>query len=115
MNPNRKAHKRRRKTSATPMSIPALAVPSLWTQRLLLTKAQRYAEEMHRCERDDWRFAFWSTLSLELLARAALAHISPVLLADVRSDSWRHLFYALGHAPKAAKFVPKSIDISEVF
>jgi len=50
---------------------------------------------------------------LELLARAALANVSPALLADPKD--WSYLYYALGHSPKAAKFVPKSIDISTVF
>lgn len=115
MTANRKRRRRRPAKSAKRQATTALAVPTMWTQSLLLAKAQRYAEEMHNCERDDWRFAFWSTLSLELLARAALAHVSPVLLADTKKDPWRHLFYALGHAPKTAKFLPKSIDVSEVF
>jgi hypothetical protein len=110
-----KKKSRRGRIQRTRRAVPAVAVPSLWTQRGLLTKAQLYTEEMLRYERDDWRFAFWSSLAMELLARAALAHISPVLLADTKSDSWRHLYYALGRTPKAAKFIAKSVDISEVF
>jgi hypothetical protein len=62
---------------------------------------------------DDEQFAFWSALSLELVGRAALAHISPVLLAD--SSNWRNLTYALGSAATARRFVPNSIPIKEVF
>jgi hypothetical protein len=115
MKRKRKRGQVRRKPKRKTSSVAALAVPNLWSKRLLLTKAQRYAEEMYRHERDDWRFAFWSTLSLELLARAALANVDPVLLADTRSDPWRHIYYALGRTPKTAKFVAKSIDISDVF
>lgn len=85
----------------------------VWSNDALLAKAQRYAEEMLEHDRDDWRFAFWSSLTLELLARAALANISPTLLAEHKD--WNNLYFALGHAPKAKKFVPNSIGISEVF
>ena len=112
---SRKRGDKRPAPSKPAAPVPAIAVPHLWSKRLLLAKAQRYADEMHRHERDDWRFVFWSTLTLELLARAALAHVSPVLLADTKSDPWSHLYYALGHSPKAAKFIPKSIEISGAF
>ena len=88
------------------------ALPHGWSKDALLTKAQRYSELMLAYPNDDWRFAFWSTLLLELLARAALSHISPVLLAEPRD--WNNIYYALGFSPKASKFVPKSIDISSV-
>jgi len=83
-----------------------------WSKDALLTKVQRYAEQMYSYPQDDWRFAFWSTLVLELLARAALAHVNPVLLAD--SKDWNNLYHALGFQPKESKFVPRSIDISTV-
>jgi hypothetical protein len=53
-----------------------------WDSVAFITKAQRYVEEMQRHAHDDWRFIFWSSLALELLARGALARISPVLLAE---------------------------------
>src|SRR5262245_8058115 len=91
----------------------------IWSKDALLTKAQRYAEEMLGHDRDDWRFAFWSSLALELLARAALANISPALLADSKDRNnpkeWHNLYFALGHSPKAKKFVPHSIGLTEVF
>lgn len=61
---------------------------------------------------DEWQAAFWSTLALEMLARAALAKVSPALLAD--STNWHHIYYALGHEPNAQKYTPKSITITEV-
>lgn len=87
-------------------------VPHSWSKDALLAKAQRYVELMLAHPHDDWRCAFWSALSLELLARAALAHVSPVLLAD--SKDWNNTYHALGFTPTTSKFVPKSIDITSV-
>jgi hypothetical protein len=84
-----------------------------WSQEALLSKALLYVGRMESYTADDEQFAFWSTLSLELLGRAALAYISPVLLAE--SSNWRNLTYALGSAATAKKFVPNSITIKEVF
>jgi hypothetical protein len=95
------------------MTSPVTAkVPSSWDSAGLLAKAQRYVEEMLRHDRDDWRFAFWSSLTLEVVARAALAHISPALLAEEKD--WNNLYHALGHTPTAAKFTPKSIAVTHV-
>ncbi len=97
------------------MTAPAVPSPVQhpWSKEALLTKAQRYSEMMLSCPREEWHFAVWSTLALELLARAALAHVSPALLAD--SKEWHHLYFALGFSPKAPKFQPKSVDIAAVF
>jgi hypothetical protein len=84
----------------------------VWSKDALLAKAQRYAEEMLEHDRDDWRFVFWSSLTLESLARAALANVSPTLLAEHKD--WNNLYFSLGHPPKTKKFVPNSIGISEV-
>lgn len=46
--------------------------------------------------RDDDLFPFWSSLALEFLARATLAHVSPVLLAEVSEPDGRNLLHALG-------------------
>lgn len=83
-----------------------------WSSEALLAKAQRYIEEMLSHPRDDWRFVFWSTLTLELLSRASLAHVSPTLLAD--EHDWHNLYFALGHIPTKQKFRPKSVDTGEV-
>jgi len=95
-----------------PRPIPA-ATPNVWSKDALFAKAQRNAEEMLAQPREGWQFAFWSTLTLELLARAALAQVSPVLLAD--SKDRNNLFYALGQTPKDPKWFPKSIETREVF
>jgi len=84
-----------------------------WSKEALLAKAQRYAEEMLKHPRDDWRFGLWSTFALELLGRAALAKFSPCLVADAKD--WNNLYFGLGFQPKAAKFIPKSIDVTSIF
>lgn len=61
-----------------------------------------------------WEYALWSSLSLEFLARAALANVSPALLAD-NKEGWSSLYHALGFQPTESKFTPKSIPVSDVF
>ena len=69
---------------------------------------------MNNRDNEDWANALWSSLALEFLARAALARISPVLLADTSEKSWSNIYFALGHTPKDTKFNTKSIAMSEV-
>nr|WP_295831247.1 hypothetical protein [uncultured Azospirillum sp.] len=88
--------------------------PDIWDPEALFVKAQRYIENMLNVHSDQWEYALWSSLSLEFLARAALANVSPTLLAD-NKENWNNLYYALGFKPKETKFSPKSIAISEVF
>lgn len=91
----------------------ATKVQNAWSKDALLAKSQRFFEEMLRHPRDGWQFAHWSTLALELLARGALANISPALLADQKD--WNNVYYALGHTPNVKKFVPTSIGVAAVF
>jgi hypothetical protein len=90
------------------------ATPDVWDATTLFAKAQRYLEQAADHNRDDWQRALWASLSLELLARAALSNVSPALLADT-DKSWSSLYHALGFEPKEEKFAPKSIAVSEVF
>jgi len=83
-----------------------------WSQEALFNKALLYVGEMERYAPDDWQHRLWASLSLELLARAALAGISPTLLAD--RSNWRNVYHALGHPPTAKRFAPVSIKIGEV-
>jgi hypothetical protein len=85
--------------------------PHPWSTDCLLNKAQRYATVMLEADKDGWQFGFWSALTLEVLARAALAKISPTLLAA--PQDWTNIYYALGNTASTSK--PKSIDITEVF
>jgi hypothetical protein len=83
-----------------------------WSSEALFSKALLYVEEMERYPAEDWRFGFWASLSLELIARAALSHISPTLLAN-RKD-WHNVIHALGRQATSVKFSPMSVNISEV-
>jgi hypothetical protein len=87
-------------------------VPHIWSKDSLLSKSQRYASIMLSHDRENWQFGFWSALTFEILAKAALANVSPVLLAEPRD--WNNVYFALGDRPSSAKFIPKSIDISQV-
>lgn len=90
------------------------AVPTQngWTPEALFNKALLYVGEMESHAPDDWQHRLWASLSLELMARAALANISPTLLAE--RQNWRNIHYALGHAWTVPKKVPISITIREV-
>jgi hypothetical protein len=88
------------------------AVPHPWSREALFAKAQRYAEEMGSYSQDEWQFGLWSTLVLEILARAALAAKSPALLADLKD--WNNVYFGLGFDPTAPKFVAKSADMKTV-
>jgi len=83
-----------------------------WSKDALFNKALVYVQKMEQHNADDWEYGFWSSLSLEFLCRATVAHISPTLLAG-RKD-WRHTHYALGNSPISKKFVPKSADTRDV-
>ncbi|UMZ13511.1 hypothetical protein I9018_07375 [Pseudomonas sp. MPFS] len=93
--------------------IPA-ATPTTWDPEALYLKAQRYVQHMSHLDSDDWEYALWSGFSLEFLARAALANVSPTLLAET-DKSWASLYHALGFNPIEERFTPKSIAVSEVF
>ena len=83
-----------------------------WSSDALFNKTLVYVGEMEKLSTHDWQFAFWSSLSLELLARAALANVSPTLLAD--GKEWRNVHYALGHPPTKKDFIPKSAVTNDI-
>ena len=85
-----------------------------WDPQMLYNKAERYIQQMHGLDSDEWDYALWSSLALELLARAALANIHPALLAEPDKNG-SNLVSALGFQPIEKKFSPKSITASEVF
>ena len=89
-----------------------------WSEEALFCKALLYFEQMESYNADDWQYGFWSALGLEFLARAALAHISPVFLANVNSSNnndWQNLVHALGIAPTVKNFSPRSVNVNIVF
>lgn len=90
------------------------ATPAEYDCNALLIKSQRYIELMERSDSESWEHALWSAMSLELLMRAALASISPVLLAEAKGGDWKHIYYALGFSPLESKYSPRSIATAEV-
>ena len=64
-----------------------------WSQESLFSKAQIYAEVMLEHQDTNWQFGLWSAFVLEMLIRATVANISPVLIAD--NKDWNNLLYAL--------------------
>ena len=90
------------------------ATPDAWNPEALFNKSLRYAEQMHEKEPNSWEQILWSSLSLELLLRAALANVSPVLIADMSNKDWSHLYVSLGFEPLKERYSPKSIATNEV-
>lgn len=84
----------------------------IWSVEALFTKAQLYAERMSAAESEHGEDALWSAVLLEILARAALAKISPALLADEKN--WRNIAFSLGKVTTSKRFNPSSIGIKEV-
>ena len=71
-------------------------MPMQWSAESLWAKTQVYVERANDEERDGEMYPFWSHLALELLIRATLADVSPVLLADRKSH--KNVLYGLGYA-----------------
>jgi hypothetical protein len=81
-----------------------------WSSDSLYNKSKLFAKRAHDEPADSALFGFWMSLSLELLARAALAQIHPVLLADPKHQD--NIHYAFGIVPEN---VPKSVQAKTVF
>jgi len=89
--------------------------PATWDPEALWGKVLRYSETMLARKETPWEQAFWSSLLLEHLARAALSNVHPTLLAETGKAGWSSQLHALGLPIKESKFSPRSIPISEVF
>lgn len=63
------------------------------SEEAFINKARLYVSQMNEQPADSWQQGLWAALSLEFLARATLAHISPTLL--VRAQKWENLLFAL--------------------
>lgn len=66
-----------------------------WERDPLWAKSRLFLERALEYPRDDAQFGLWCTLALELLARAAVASVSPALLAEP-DQSQKNLLHALG-------------------
>ena len=87
---------------------------SLWSHDLLWSKARAYMERALNVPRDDDLFPFWSSLALELLARATLAYVHPTLVADTAEPDGRNLLHALGFDPKVKNFIPRTLGTAVI-
>ena len=67
-----------------------------WSKDALLSKAKLYFTKAFEEEKDSPFFGIFCALGLELLARAALANISPTLLAD-NANAQGNILYASIH------------------
>lgn len=76
----------------------------------MLAKSKLYSERANNEELESALYGLWMSLSLELLARATLAKIHPVLLADPTTEG--NIHYAFGINPKTN---PKSVAAKAVF
>jgi hypothetical protein len=81
----------------------------MWDSEQLWLKAKAYAQRAHNVEHSNPDFPLWCALSMELLARAALTRIHPVLNADPREDI--NLLYACGFEVAGQ---PRSLPIHSV-
>ncbi len=81
-----------------------------WDKQPLWTKSRLFFERAFEQSREDPLFGFWCSLGLELLARAAISHISPTLLAD--PEDQKNILYAL--KLKTPPGGPKSLGIAKV-
>jgi hypothetical protein len=83
-----------------------------WERDPLWAKARLFFERAFNENRDDPAFGLWCSLGLELLARAALASVSPALLAEPDNDH-RYLLHAIGRGSE--RFPRRSIATRQVF
>lgn len=65
-----------------------------WEREPLFTKAKLFFEKGFNEDKESQFFGLWCAMGLELLARSAVAHVSPTLLADP-DPSHQNLLHAL--------------------
>lgn len=82
-----------------------------WNRDPLWAKARLFFQHAFDTERDDPTFGLWCSFGLELLARAAVASVSPALLAQPDNDQ-RNLLHVV-HAGSELAF-PKSTPAAQV-
>ncbi len=82
-----------------------------WDRDSLWAKSRVYFERAFDTDREDHIFGLWCAMGLELLARAAVANVSPTLLAMPDKEQ-KFLLIALGHG--SAKAPRRSIATNQV-
>jgi hypothetical protein len=81
-----------------------------WEREALWSKAVLFMQRATDKDKESPEFGLWSSLGLELLARAAVAKTSPALLAEPDKDQ-KNLLHALGVSVSNS---PKSISTIQV-
>lgn len=82
-----------------------------WERDPLWAKARLYFERAFNARHNDELFGLWWSFGLELLARAAVASVSPTLLAEPAPDQ-RNLLHALGRGTERP--LRRSINTTQV-
>lgn len=83
-----------------------------WERDPLWAKSRLFFERAFEEPREGSLFCLWCSLGLELLARAALASVSPTLLAEPDAEH-KFLLYALNRGAQAGS--PRSLGTAQVF
>jgi len=83
-----------------------------WDRDSLWAKAATFMERAFQESKEDPLFALWAALGLELLARSAVSHVSPTLLAEPDSNH-QYLLHALGRGSE--KVSKRSLGAQKVF
>lgn len=77
----------------------------IWSEEALLAKSRLYIQRAGEVDAESSLYPLWSLLAFEFLARAVLARVHPVLLADPRDGT--HTLYAFGFGdPKPPMSIP---------
>lgn len=83
-----------------------------WNFEALFSKARLYSDKMREQKPDSREQMLFSCLTLELLPRATLSNVSPLLL--IENSNWSHIYVALGFKPVEKKYNPRCISVSEI-
>jgi DNA-binding FadR family transcriptional regulator len=107
------AHQRGRPSSRESLRSRSLGEKTVtWERDSLLVKAVLFFERAFAEAPQNPLFGLWCSLGLELLARSALASVSPTLLAEPDRDH-RYLLHALNRADRSVQ--PQSTGATQVF
>ena len=82
----------------------------MWSEQEYWSKGQLYIRRAQLAEADDGLYAFWMSLAMEFIARAALSKVSPVLNADPKQVD--NIYFALGVGEVGT---PKTVPLHSVF
>lgn len=80
-----------------------------WDKDSLWQKAVLFMERAFKEDREGDVFPLWASMGLELLCRSAVAHVSPLLLAEPERDQ-KNALHILGFGTAS----PKSINTNQV-